>query len=186
MSKATKMMNEETEIMGEEIMKVPVGSLAVDCTHMTSWVKDYPPGELIGKRATQEGYEAAVDEIIANQLSWGSKVGVSADDIRGIRLADMRIAMIDACLPAARKMVEMLEETRIVVDDERHRRISKVAALVDAQTKTGPQPDLLARYEKTRAYRSQAAMKAVRTRRQNAAAEEPAADSAPVADAPAR
>ena len=78
-----------------------------------------------------------------------------------------RIAQIDAKLPAASKLVEMMEETRALLDDQRQRLISAVASVAEAQAKAFGDSDTLARYEKTRAYRSAIGLKAARTRRRN-------------------
>jgi hypothetical protein len=89
-----------------------------------------------------------------------------------------RIAKIDALLPAARKLVELLEETRAVLDDRRQRQMSAIATAAEGRAKVLRKPELLAKYEKTRAYRSAGAMKGVRTRRRNesAGAETPAVE----------
>lgn len=155
--------------MRNKISHVPLDSLVIDCTLLADFLEDLPPGDLIGRRTEQPGYAEVIDEIMINQEIWGSKIGVTADDIQAIELANHRIAMIDARLGACRKLLEKLEETRAKLDDQRQHQVALVATLVDARYKATRNPDLLARYEKTRAYRSAVGVKAVKTRRKNAA-----------------
>lgn len=157
--------------MSQEIQAVPVGSLLIDCRLLGPHIVDLAPGERQGMRATQEGYPEAVAEITANQPTLGAEAGVSAEDVKDIQRFDEIIAMIDARLPAARKLVELLEETRAKADDERHRRVFEIAGLIDVRSKGRRSSKLRAAYQKTRAYRSASALKAARTRRKNAEAE---------------
>jgi hypothetical protein len=157
--------------MAEESAIVSAEDLFVDCRALAGQIVDLAPGELQGRRATQEGYADVVLEIKSNQAAWGAQVGITSDDVQFLSDNDERIARIDEHLSKARKLVEVLEETRAKLDDARHRRISTVAAMVDARVKTRADSSLLAVYEKTRAYRSAIAMKGAKTRRKNAGAE---------------
>jgi hypothetical protein len=155
--------------MAENNKPVELGALAIDCTSMASFVQDLVPGALVGMRSRQPGYEDVVNEIISNQPTLGGKAGVTDEDIQAFLLANERIAMIDAQLPAARKLVELLEETRGKLDDQCQRQVSAIALSAESRAKAYGDDELLAKYEKTRAYRSAIALKAVKTRRKNAA-----------------
>ena len=72
------------------------------------------------------------------------------------------------------KFLEVMQETRAVLEDKRQRIIYNVASSVDRREKETP--GLQAKYEKTRAYRSAIAKKAVKTRLKNAEAEAEAAE----------
>jgi hypothetical protein len=157
--------------MAEESAIVSAESLFVDCRALAGFIVDVAPRELQGRRATQEGYADVVLEIQANQATWGTQVGITSDDIQFLGECDERVASIDEHLNRARKLVEVLEETRAMLDTARHVRISTIAAMVDARTRTRTDSSLLAVYEKTRAYRSAIAVKAAKTRRKNAEAE---------------
>jgi hypothetical protein len=157
--------------MVEESAIVSAESLLVDCRALAGFIEDLAPGELHGRHGTQEGYADVVLEVKTNQAVWGIQVGITSDDIQFLADADERVAGIDENLSKARKLVEVLEETRAKLDSERHRRISTIAAMVDARTRSRGDTALLAVYEKTRAYRSAIAMKGVKTRRKNAEAE---------------
>src|SRR6185436_13721214 len=72
-------------------------------------------------------------------------------------------------LPAARKLVEILEESRAKYDDQRQRIVYATAEAVDRRAKHAADGGtLLARYQKTREYRSAIALKGYKTRRRNA------------------
>lgn len=146
---------------------VPIGSLTIDCTSMASFLQDAAPGALIGKLPTQDGFSEASLEILSNQAQYGGDVGITANDINALEQANAHIEAIDAVLPAARKLVEVLEESRHLIDNGRHRQISELAALVDARSKARGTPELLARYQKTREYRSAIGRRAAATRRNN-------------------
>lgn len=150
--------------MANDPKKPLVGELSVDATDLTFLV-DLDRGARVGLRAAQPGFEDALREIRANHEHGA---GVVPETIHSeLMLVDERIAQIDSKLPAARKLTELLEETRATLEDRRQRLISAVAAVVDAHAKAFGDTTLLARYEKTRAYRSAGALKAVRSRRRN-------------------
>jgi hypothetical protein len=119
----------------------------------------------VGLQATQEGYSEAAQEIRDNQEQWGVKSGVSAEDLVTLQNCDDLIADVDIFLPAIGHLYERLLDTRHGADDQRHRTISTIAQAVDRRSRHAP--ELLAKYEKTRTYRSATAKKALRTRRRN-------------------
>ena len=147
------------------------GELIIDARELESFLVDLPEGATHGMRREQEGLADVVQEITANQDKWGAKGGVTADEVGGIVTATAQIAQIRAYRPAVAKLLEMMDETEALLDDKRHTLIRIVAESVDAKSKTAG-PELLAKYELTRAYRSAAANKAVRTRKKNADAEQ--------------
>lgn len=176
--------------MVEPIHVVPEGTLLIDCTPLAGVLKDLPPRGMVGMRSEQPGYRDVVVEITSNQSTVGIKAGVLQEDVDAIVEADRQIEQIDAYLPALRKLVQMLVETRAVLDDERHKRISAIVKTIDVRTQIKGSDELLAKYEKTRKYRSAIAMKGVQTRRKNAAAaaddaEKPVESAPPRSDAPA-
>jgi peptidoglycan hydrolase CwlO-like protein len=152
---------------------VAIGALAVDCTALKAFHVDLPPGARRGLRAEQDGFGEVIAEILSNQAEIGDKAGITKNDIDDLALANARIAQIDARLPAVRKLLEILEETRAKLDDQRQRQVSSIARLVDVRAKALSDKTLLAKYEKTRTYRSAIALKGAKTRRKNAEAAKP-------------
>lgn len=90
-----------------------------------------------------------------------------SDDVSTMQVATDRIAQIRKYLPAARKLVEVLEESEAHYDDERHAIIREVAQSVDVKAKKHGDT-LLAKYAKTREHRSATGAKAARTRKRRA------------------
>ncbi|MDI3288293.1 hypothetical protein [Polyangium sp. 15x6] len=147
------------------ILPVPVGSLVLDCSKHASFLIDLPHRALRGLLVERPGFSEAVSEVVANQASVGPKAGVTQDDIDAILVDNAHIADIDAVLPAARKLVELLEESRAHYDDDRQRRIHAIANLIEGRARTTGIAELLAKYDKTRAYRSATGVKGAKTRR---------------------
>jgi len=145
-----------------------VGDFVFDGSEFAAYAVDLPPGGLQGLVSTYEGFAEACLELIANQASFGILAGITDQELKDLATANAQIERIDAFLPAILKAAEVLTETRYRVDDRRQRILLNAAQSVYRRAKQ--QPDLLARYERTRQYRSTLAKKALRTRRRNAEA----------------
>ena len=164
-----------------------VGSFVFDGAEFAEYAVDLPPGGCQGMLPTREGFLDVSQEILTQHAEWGAKAGIADQDKADLATANERIARIDVFLPALLKAVEVLTETRYLLDDQRQRIALDAAQAVDRRI--GRQPELLARYEKTRQYRSAIAKKALKTKVKNAehAAEgtqgAPATPAAPAAPA---
>lgn len=166
-----------------------VGELVIDASDLSTVIVDLAPGALRGMLSSREDFDDVFAEIVANQALYGEKAGITATDFNILQQATSHITIIDKILPAAHKLVELLEETRCHLDDQRQRQVHAIAKSVEMRVKMQRNPDLLARYARTRSYRSAIAAKAVRTRLRNQAeaeAEAAAADSADSASSIAR
>ena len=151
--------------------KMPeVGEVHIDATDLLTFLKDLPEGATRGMRTEQDGFVEVLQEVLSNQAAYGDKAGITTGDINDLVLANDRIAQIDRFLPAAQKLVEMLEETRAQLDDQRQRAVNGFARSVEDRAKSREDgASLLARYQKTRVYRSAIGVKAAKTRRKNEA-----------------
>jgi hypothetical protein len=141
-----------------------VGEIHIDATACLPYAVDLPPGGTAGMLPEQQGIAEAIGEVTANQAAWGPKAGITAEDLATVMNAHAKVEEIDHYLPAARKMVEILEETRAQQVDIRERGLRAIAHIVDGRGRLQGDTELLAKYEKTRAYRSITAMKGVKTR----------------------
>lgn len=172
--------------MGNDPKQPLMGELSIDATDLTFLV-DLEPGARARLRSAQPGLGDTLAEIEANQIVGNGASLVPEPTFRELMLVGERIGQIDAKLPAVSKLAEMMVETRALLEDQRQRLISAVAAMVEAQGKALGDSAILARYEKTRAYRSAIAIKALRTRRRNQEGaldlEEPASQTAPASPA---
>lgn len=147
-----------------------IGSLSIDCTALASFLVDLPPGGMRGFLSEQPGYAEAIAEILANQATLGAKAGIQPTEITSLVAKNEKIAEIDAVLPATQKLLEMLIETRAMLDNERQREVYAIAAAIEAKSKGTTGATLRAKYEKTRAYRSAIGVKAAKTRKKKAEA----------------
>jgi hypothetical protein len=162
--------------MADNVKAVSINDLMVDARHLAPRVRDLPPGARLGMRSEQPGFLAVLKEIIDNQSLYGEQAGITAKNFQDLQDALVRVDEVDAVLPSTRKMLELLEETRAYDVDLIQRMVSSIASSVDGRAKAYKDDELVARYEKTRAYRSAAGVKAARTRLRN---QEPTAPEAP-------
>jgi hypothetical protein len=161
-------------------MNPTVGDLHINASALASVLIDLPPGAMVGHLSEQAKLNDVLEEIAANQDVWGDKAGVTAGDFTALQDAGTQLAQVRTFLPAARKLVELLEETESSIVDRRERKIRAIAGSVDGRVKEGGGDDLLAKYQKTREYRSAIGVKAAKTRKKNAEAD--AAENADAAD----
>jgi hypothetical protein len=151
-----------------------VGDLIVDATNLTGVVVDVPSEKLIGLRTSQPGCDEVVIEVRSNQPVLGVLAGIRDEDIADIEKTTGQMAEIRSLLPASRKLVELLEETYAVLDDRLQRQLFTIGNTVERRAKMLRDSSLLARYSRTRAYRSASGLKAARTRQRNLAENQPA------------
>ena len=147
--------------------KNPVmGQFVFDGAEFVDYAVDLPPGACKGMLSTREGFDEVCQEIAANQATWGTKAGIAEQEIAELTTISERIVRIDAFLPAVAKFLEILTETRYLLDDRRQRIVMDAAQSVDRRS--GKQPELNAKYQKTREYRSAIAKKGLKTKGKNA------------------
>ena len=157
-----------------------IGELVIDASELHDDIVDLPPGGMVGLRSEQAGSEEAVAEVLANQAKWGVRAGIQAEDAEALRVTDAKIGRLDVFIASTGKLLELLHETRAVLADKRERLLSSAAWSVDAKAKIKGNAALVARYEKTRSYRSAPGDKAARTRKKNAAGKQAPEGGAPV------
>jgi hypothetical protein len=117
-------------------------------------------------RTAQDGCDEVCKEILANQADWGTKAGITAEDAADLEDINTKLARLDQFIQPVRKFLEMLVETRYVLDDRKQKLIYTIGQAVDRRGKE--KPELLAKYQHTREYRSAIAKKALKTRNKNA------------------
>lgn len=139
-----------------------LGSFHIDGTEFEAYAEDLPPGGLQGFTSTRDGFHEAAQELIAAHATYGKAAGIPDGDITDLAEINQQIARIDVFLPAYAKAAEVLAETRAKLDDKRERILLNGAKSVDRRAVKNP--TLLAKYEKTRDYRSAVAKKALQTK----------------------
>jgi hypothetical protein len=156
------------------------GELAVDATDLEPDLVDLPERGRVGMQREQPGCNVAEAEVEANHEKFGERAGVTSLTVQEMRASRQRLTRIRERLHAARKLVEILEESEAFHDDRLQRLLYTVANTVEMHAKALGDPELLARYEQTRAYRSAVAKKGVRTRLRNQQAAVAASTDTPV------
>lgn len=153
--------------MANDPKKPMYGELSVDATDLADDAVDLAERARLGMRRAQPGYGVAEAEIVANQPTLGERAGITTLTVQELVDSSARIVRINERLHAARKLVEILEESEAFHDDKRQRLIFGAADSVETQARARGDHELLAKYERTRAYRSSIGKKAARTRQRN-------------------
>jgi len=143
------------------------GELSIDASELKDVMIDLPPRAMQGLRREQDGFEAVIAEIVANQAQFGGRAGITDEDFHKFLANNDYIARIRKFRGPIAKLAEILEETEAVFDDNRHKQISTFATSIDQRAKERGNDDLVARYQLLREYRSATALKAVKTRQKN-------------------
>ena len=143
-----------------------VGDVVFDGSEFAAVFVDLPPGGMLGLLTEQPGFDDVRQEIVASQAAFGDLAGVTAGEFAEFLRNTALIARIDQFLAPALKFVELFIETRAAAEDKRQRIAFNIAGSVDRRARHAP--ELLAKYEKTRSYRSAGAKKAAKTRQKNA------------------
>jgi hypothetical protein len=166
--------------MAKEDKQLDTDHLRFDIRHMAEYLADIEVGARQGLRVTQTGFREAVTEIFTNQKNYGDRAGISERDFQAMQVLLERHEEIKKYLYQARKLAEVLEESSAVTDDQLQRMVFGFAQIIEARAKAFGDPDILARYEQVRAYRSAVGLKAAKTRRRNEAElEDPQNDELP-------
>ncbi|MFT3765900.1 MAG: hypothetical protein QM820_10335 [Minicystis sp.] len=136
-------------------------------------------------RTEQDGWDGARSEIVNNQEKLGDRAGITEGDFNRFVALDGQYGQILAALPRVQKAVEVVRESLAHVDNQRHKLVTQFANSAERHVSAeGGNPTLSTAYEKTIAYRSVIADKAVKTRKKNEEAKKAAASTpAPVAPA---
>jgi hypothetical protein len=157
-----------------------VGDLILDATNLAGVIVDVPTDKLGGLLTSQPGCDEVVGEVRSNQPVHGVQAGIRDEDVADINTTVAQMAEIRSLLPASHKLVELLEDTLAVLDDRLQRQVFTIASTVERRAKMLRNDELLARYSKTRKYRSSTGYKAARTRKRNEAANQQSSPALPV------
>lgn len=144
-------------------------SLVIDLRALGDFLIDAAPGQLVGIKRAQPGYEEVLREIYENQATYGEMAGILPSEVEELRLLNERIEVLRQHRPTVQKALEMLLETEAILDNRCQEIVRNIAKNVDARAATLKDGVLLAKYERTLKYRSQAAQKAVKTRKKKLA-----------------
>ncbi len=145
------------------------GDFSIDASEVQAFAQEIDDAQ--GLRTEHPGCEEAIEEIATNQPGWGAKAGVASTDVDQINECTQEIETCDKYLVATRKLDKLLTNTRAVAVHKRELLMNLVAETVDRHGKLPGNETVVAKYGKTRAYRSAIASKGAKTRKRNAKAE---------------
>jgi hypothetical protein len=158
--------------------------LTVDLTPVKDDLHDIAPNGLRGARAAKEGLQEVLTELAHAMPAYGDTAEIHASTYQRVVHATDAIATLSANEIVLMKLLEVCRESRTRLVNNREEDISSIAKQAEEKGGKGKQPELLAHFEKTIAYKSLFADKAVETRQKNEAAKaEAAAKDAPGAGA---
>lgn len=144
------------------------GPVTIDLTDVKDVLVDLPPGALQGVRYDQPGITEVLAELNHALPQYGDAAEVHGAFHSRITQASAQIDKLTQYEIILKKQLEVVQETRAQLLNNREYDISAVAAKVTESATRQKKPDLMAYFEKTLHYRSQSGFKAVATRKKNA------------------
>jgi hypothetical protein len=101
------------------VMTIPESSeLFIDARALESFLVDVADGGTQGMRREHEGIAEVVHEIGTNQKTWGSKAGVTVEEVATVVTTTAQLAQLRAFRPTVAKLLEMIDETEALLEDK--------------------------------------------------------------------
>lgn len=148
------------------------GPLVIDVTSLGEAIVDLAPGAMVGMKREKPNFDEALTELKNAKSGAIADAGIALETITRIETRTAKLAELRTKRAEAEKLVEVLNETEVGLENAREGDI----ALVVKAVQTAAQhidPGVVASFEATMHYYSQNAVKAVATRRKNAEIKEP-------------
>jgi len=133
-------------------------------------LKDLEPGERRGMRTDQEGFEQMASELAQQVPVHGAAAGIPQDVYDHFLMCNDTVTLIDVELPVARKIVEVLEESRAYYVNARQNDVGLMVDAMRSRAQRRKDESILAPFQLTIQYNGQIGVKAVKTRKKNAEA----------------
>ncbi len=150
------------------------GPLSTDLGDVKDVLVDLPPGELQGVRNQQPGITGVLAELAHALPQYGDAAEVHGAFHSRIAKASVDIDKLEQHELVLKKQLEVVQETKAQLINNREYDIGAVAAKVAESATRQKKPELMAVFEKTLHYRSQVGLKAFATRKKNAKGEQSA------------
>ncbi|AKT38725.1 hypothetical protein [Chondromyces crocatus] len=162
--------------MASSIVQPYKGALVLDIQHLSNVVVDVVPGATRGLRREKEGWARVDKELSTNVPFQAELLGVAPDIYARVERLTEQLGSVREAQLFVSKLAQVLDETEIVLEDERE---GVVATVVDAARRTAKRkdPTVLAAFEQTIRYHGQVALRAAKTRRRNAEGTEEESES---------
>ncbi len=143
------------------------GQTSCDLSDVQDVLVDLAPGALVRSRVEQDGIAAVLVELSRVMPVHAEDAEIRAAIYDRVVAATGNLEKLRAHEMALEKMLEVVRETKGLMMNNREHDLSVIAARAVETAKRQSKPELLALFEKTIAYRSQVARKAVATRKKN-------------------
>jgi hypothetical protein len=155
--------------MSNDVGQAYTGPLSFDLTPVASLLVDLPPGTLRGMRRQQPGIADVISELAEAVAGSGAEAGIPADAYKRFLDSTDKINRVRQQGALLLKMAEIITETEASYEHQREQAISQMVDSVRSTAKRNKNKAVLAPFERSIRYTQQAAEKAVKTRRKNAA-----------------
>jgi len=143
------------------------GPLAFDLVKLLGRLVDLDPEEKRGLRTDLEGFEGVVAELAQSVPMHGAEAGIPQDVYAHFLVGNETVEFIDESLPAMKKVVEVMEESRAHHVDARQNDISLMVDAMRSRAQRRKDESILTPFEKTIKYLGQTGFKAAKTRKKN-------------------
>jgi hypothetical protein len=156
------------------------GTLIVNATAVATLLFDLAPAAMRALKREQEGFAGVLSELSNALTKHGATIGVASDIFQKIQAKTTNIGTLRSLRDDAKKLVEVLEESIALQEDEREAELSMLSDSVKRAV-ARKDPGIEGAFEKLLVYVAQVGVKAAATRRKN---EEAAETNAPAGDEP--
>lgn len=159
----------EARDMLEDAKRIPEDRLVIDARELAPFLRDLEAKATRGMHRAREGFHLVLKEIFDLQAKIGGPAGILSRDVEELRLLTKQIELIRKHMPRVRKLLELMVETELVLDNRRQQIVRTIARTIDNAAYLTKDGTLLGAYATTRSYRSAPGKKAVKTRQRRAA-----------------
>jgi hypothetical protein len=146
------------------------GALKVDATAVAPLLVDLPKGARKGLRRSGPGIDEVAIELAAFMPVAGAAAGIPQALYDTFAKQHADVTQLEQIAMPLLKLAEVLTETLALAQDAREQALSKIADDIRSTAKRDRNDGIKAPFQKTLAYKSQAAEKGVKTRAQKKAA----------------
>lgn len=143
------------------------GAHACDASNLQGKLVDLSSKQKRGLRTDLEDFENVKAEILTQFPLKGAAAGIPQDVFDSFVNSNAIVAQIDAKIAEAKKLVEVLTDTRAYYVSARQNDISMVADALESRARRKKDVSILAPFPKTLKYAAQVGVKAAKTRKDN-------------------
>ncbi|UQA62209.1 hypothetical protein [Polyangium aurulentum] len=143
------------------------GKLVVSVEEVKDLLHDLPPQARRKLKREKPGFGIVLDELRTALPKHGKTLGLSGELLEKIEVTTANVIKLEAARSELAKLLEVVEESIALQEDEREQDIAAVAEAAKKAVQR-KDPSVAAPFERTMKYHSQIADKAVATRRRNA------------------